>query len=330
MKEYISFMSMLPWIGYAAAAGLAGYTNPIAQPGSAGYNEYPSHHLRFQMENDSFIGEDNGYTNGGRIDYAQELGHGLGYGLSLTQNIYTPDHKTAGNVMGEHPYAGYLAIGGAVLGRDPNFGFSSEWQIGTTGKPSLAREAQHAVHAAGNMEQWEGWGEQIPAEITFQWTMRQDWRLPFMEHRIGDKYETDGTLFTREQLGTVTLGGAVGLTLRFGKNLPDSMQVNGSEAANFGMGLLEKPDYDRAAPSWFLYAQGQVKFVGRDIFIDGGVFHDFEQTCSRKPWIVELQVGAAMVYQGIDYYLGLVYSSRTYKSESTNPMYGTCGITWHW
>ncbi len=325
-------MSLIPWIAYAAGAAVAGYTNPIAQPGEPGCTNLPKHHLRVMFENDSFINEDNGYTHGSRIDYVHgPTGHGnLAFGLSLTQNIYTPDTKTPGNVPGQHPYAGYLALGGAVLVRSEYTGAALELQLGTTGKPSLAENAQHAVHAAGDMEQWPGWYEQVPAEPTIQLTLRQDWRLPFLERQFSRRYETDGTFFTRAQLGTVTLGGGAGLTLRFGRNLPDSMQVNGAEAGNFGLGLLEKPEYKRDELSWFLYAQGQVRFVGRDMFIDGGVFHHFDQPCSRQPWIAELQVGAAASYEGLDYYLGIVWSSRTYRHESTNPMYGTCGVTWHW
>ncbi len=337
VEEYISpIMSMIPWVTFAAAAAVADYTNPIVMPGEPGY-EPPVHHLRVMFENDSFIGEDNGYTHGSRIDYARAFcgnhcfcGDGWAWGLSLTQNIYSPDTKTQGNVMGEHPYAGYLALGGALLHKAENFGWSAELQLGTTGKPSLAENAQYAVHAVGDMEQWRGWADQVPAEPTMQLTLRQDWRVPCLEHRFRNHCETDGTLFTRENLGTVNLGAAVGLTLRYGRNLPDSMQVNGSEAGNFGMGLLDKPDYHPEQLAWFLYAQGQLRFVGRDMFIDGGVFHRFDQTCSRKPWIAELQVGAAAAYRGIDYYLGIVWSSRTYRTESTNPMYGTCGITWHW
>ncbi len=323
-------MSLLPWISYAAAAGLAGYTNPIAQPGDPGYQPVATHHLRVLMENDSFIGEDNGYTHGTRVDYARNINEKWAYGLSLTQNIYTPDHKTWGNVIGEHPYAGYLALGGAVMRRSENIGFAAELQLGTTGKTSLAGDAQRFVHQVGDMELWEGWGSQIPAEPTVQLTLRQDWRLPFMESRRCSYYETDGTFFVREQVGTVAIGAASGVTLRFGHNLPDSMQVHGNEAGNFGMGLLEKPEYHPESFSWFVYAQFQTRFVGRDMFIDGGVFHPFTQTCSRKPWIAEGQVGVAASYKGIDYYMGLVWSSRTYRGEELNPMHGTCGVTWHW
>ncbi len=321
---------MLPWIGCAAAAGLFSYTNPIAKPGEPGYTATPTHHLRLMMENDSFVNEDNGYTHGTRIDYACGGDGKYAYGLSLTQNIYTPDTKEEGNVINEHPYAGYLAVGAALLRRGEQVGFAAELQLGTTGKPSLAENSQHAVHAIGGMKQWPGWADQVPAEPTIQLTLRQDWRVPALEHRFASGRETDGIIFTREQLGTVAIGGAVGFTLRYGRNLPDSMQVNGSEAANFGMGLLEKPDYHRDALSWFVYAQGQVKFVGRDMFIDGGVFHHFDKPCTRKPWIAELQVGGAVSYQGIDYYLGLVGSTHTYGKEAKCPLYGTCGATWHW
>ncbi len=342
-------MSMLPWIAYAAAAGVAGYTNPMApdkdaapevpitmQAGACSLTPAPAaayperHHFRFLMENDSFFNEDNGYTHGTRFDYARDFGEGWAGGFSLTQNIYTPDHKRNGNVPGEHPYAGYLAIGGALMLKTEDMGFAAELQIGTTGKPSFAENAQWFIHEIGNMEQWDGWGDQIRAEPTVQLTLRQDWRLPCMETHFGTKYETDGTLFTREQVGTVAIGGTLGLSLRFGQNLPDSMQVNGNEAANYGIGLLEKPGCRPGELSWFVIAQGQLKYVARDMFIDGGVFHHFDKPCSRKPWIMEAQLGVGVSYQNIDYYLGGVLTTRTYRGESTNPMYGTCAITWHW
>ncbi len=323
-------MSMIPWIAYAAAAGLVGYTNPMASDGKVPLTS-PRHHLRVMMENDSFFDEDNGYTHGTRFDYAQDFGsNNSAFGLSLTQNIYTPDLHTHGNVPGQHPYAGYLALGGAYMHKEENIGFAAELQVGTTGKPSFAENSQWFVHEVCNMTQWNGWADQIPAEATVQLTLRQDWRLAFLEHRFGSKYETDGTLFTREQVGTVAVGGAVGLTLRFGQNLPNSMQVSGSEAANYGMGLLDKPNYHPEDLSWFILAQGQCKFVGRDLFIDGGVFHDFEQTCKRRPWIAEFQLGVGISCQNIDYYIGGVYSSDTYKGQADHPIYGTCSVTWHW
>ncbi len=323
-------MSLLPWIAYAAAAGLAGYTNPTPQPGDPSYTPGGTHHLRVMMENDSFFAEDNGYTHGTRIDYAQEVVEGKAFGLSLTQNIYTPDYHTRGNVMGQQPHAGYLALGGAYLQQGRNVGASFELQLGTTGKASLAENSQHRVHAIGGYEQWDGWGDQIPSEVTAQLTMRQDWRIPFLEHRFCNVYEMDGTFFTREQVGTVAIGAAAGLSLRYGRNLPDSMQVNGSEAGNFGMGLLTKEGYQPAELSWFFVAQGLVKFVGRDLFIDGGVFHHFDRTCSRKPWVAEAQLGFAVSYQGMDYYIGGVCSSRIYRTQNEIPLHGTCSVTWHW
>ncbi len=312
------------------AAGLAGYTNPIAQPGEPGYTARPTHHLRALLENDAFIDQDNGYTNGIRYDYAQQTRNGMAWGLSLTQNIYTPYTNAYDVVEGEQPYAGYLALGGALIVPGEDVGFAAELQVGTTGKPSLAEVSQRLVHDSGGMKQWRGWHNQIPSEATVQFTLRQDWRLPMLEQHFGNRYEMDGALFTREQVGTVAIGGAAGLSLRFGYNLPDSMLVNGSEAANFGMGLLTKEDYRREESSWFIYATGQVRYVARDMFIDGGVFHHFDRTCSRKPWIAEVQVGGAVSYHGIDYYLGFTCTSRSYRGEERNPMHGTCGITWRW
>ncbi len=322
-------MSMIPWVVAGVGGVLAGYTNPTPQPSDAAYVPCGHHHLRILFENDAFYGEDAGYTHGTRIDYAQDLSNGDAWGVSLMQNIYTPETHTKGAVMGEHPYAGYLAVGAAYLLRSEDFGSCFEFQVGTTGKPSIARDVQWFVHNLGNMEQWDGWGEQVPAEPTVQLTMRQDYRLPFLEHTFG-RYEMDGIAFTREEIGTVSIAGSVGTTLRFGHNLPPSMQVNGNGAGNFGTGLLSKSHYNPEEMSWAFVAQGQIKYVAHDMFIDGGVFHHFDQTCSRKPWIAELQIGLLVTYSQIDYYLGGVYQSRSFRTQDKTTIYGTFAVTWHW
>ena len=147
-------MSLIPWLTMAALSAGAEYYNPIAQPGEPGYRPIPRHHFRGTMENDSAFGNDSSYTHGTRLDYACSLDNGDAWGISLTQNIYTPTIHTRGAVMGEHPYAGYLALGGAYLMRGENFGNAIELQIGTTGNASFARYAQNGLHEACGMQTW--------------------------------------------------------------------------------------------------------------------------------------------------------------------------------
>lgn len=329
-------MSLIPWAVMAAASGAVGTLNPIAQPGEPGYAPEPTHHVRVLFENDAAFGTDCNYTHGTRLDYARSLDPGKSskrrdaWGVSLTQNIYTPETHSGGAVPGQHPYAGYLALGGGYMQRWRDFGYACELQLGTTGKPSFAENSQWFIHALGDMEQWDGWGDQVRSEVTFQCSARQDWRLPWLEFDTGGGWRTDASLFTREQVGTVAINAGAGVVFRWGKNLPPSMQASGNQPAHFGIGLLLKDDYNPAEVSYFVAASLYGGYYAHDFSIDGGVFHPFEQTCSRSPWQAEGQLGCGVSYQGIDYYAGGVFHSREYRTQDRNSLYGLFAITFHW
>lgn len=316
----------------AAASAAVDYVNPIPQPGEPGYAPQPRHHLRFVMENDSAFGSDCNYSHGTRIDYARNLAKmpEHAFGCSFTQNIYTPYMHTHGAVQGEHPYAGYLALGVAHLYTGEHVGSSVEFQLGTTGRTSLAEEAQDLIHKTCGLERWKGWHDQIPAEVTFQFTARQDYRLPCFEISSPGGWQTDATFFTREELGTVSIAAETGVYFRLGRNLPPGMQLVGNNAGNFGVGLLRKNDYDPAATSWYVRAGGSVKYVARDLFIDGGVFHDFDRTCGRQPWVAEAQLGLGVRHKGIDYYAGMVARTRSFRSQIDDTVFGTFNFAFHW
>ncbi len=322
-------MSVIPWAVMAGCSVLAGYNNPIAQPGEPGYTTMPKHHLRVLMENDSAFDDDCNYSHGTRIDYAQSMANGDAWGISLVQDIYTPETHTDGAVLGEQPYAGYLAVGAAYLLRGEDFGAAAELQLGVTGNASGSRYTQNGLHEIFGMETWDGWGKQVPSEVTVQLSLRQDFRLPWLEFDCGNGWSTDATFYTRQEVGTAFIRGGVGLSVRYGVNLPASMQVNGNRATNYGLGLLEKPNYRRDETSYFLVAGIYTEYVAHDITIDGGVVHHFDQTCSREPWQVEAQLGVGVSHGGIDYFAGAVYHSHRYRTQKTKSLYGTFSGTWH-
>ena len=324
-------MSYLPLELMVAASAAAGFFNPIPQPGEEGYQAEKGHLLRVLYENDASFGTDCNYTHGTRLDYVDRIADSPDWwGLSLTQDIYTPTTHTLGAVRGQHPYGGYLAVGAGYLMTGVDLGGRRVIKEGTTGKASLAEEAQHIVHAAGDMAQWNGWGDQVPGEVTVQLAMRQDMRLPWLESSFWDGWQTDGSFYLRERVGTVSIAGGAGVTFRFGYNLPPTMQLNGNSAADFGISLLQKPDYNPEAISYFATISAELSYVARDMFVDGGVFHHFDQTCSRTPWQGIARIGLGVRYQGIDYYLGLLYMSDTYRRQADETFMGSFAIGWSW
>ena len=163
-----------------------------------------------------------------------------------------------------------------------------------------------------------------------QLSAQQHVRIPWMETTSSNGWESDGTFVLREQFGTAFIKAGGGVSYRYGRNLPPSMQVNGNHEATYGLGLLEKKAYTPAAPSYFVCAEAYLDYVARDITIDGGVFHHFEQTCSREPWQAEIRMGIGVSYQGIDYFVGGVYCTDSYRRQQSNSFYGTFSIGWNW
>ena len=325
-------MSLIPWMVMGAASVAVDYMEWVPQPGEPGYTKTPKHHLRWLMENDSAMVSDRNYSHGTRFDYLQDMpknpNHAIGY--SLTQNIYTPRTHTDGAVQGEHPYAGYLALGIGHLYRGENVGSAIEFQVGTTGKASGARETQDFIHQSMGLERWDGWADEIPAEITFQLSAQQDYRLAWVETIQDNGIQTDGVFYTREELGTVSIAGGAGVNFRIGYNLPCAMQMTRNLSATYGSGTIRKPGYNPEESSYFVVAGASVDYIARDMFIDGGVFHDFERTCGVRPWQVEGRLGLGVRRKGVDYYAGAFIRSRGYRSQPENTAMGTFSMTFNW
>lgn len=321
---------LMPALIVGGTSLFSGLTNPIPLKGEEGYSDKPSHHLRMMMENDLLFSEDCDYTHGSRIDYAQRMNDGNYWGVSLTQFIYTPYTHTDGNVRSEQSYAGYLALGGAYIATGKNFGVSTELQLGVTGKASMAGEMQRRIHELGDMDSWDGWADQIPSEFTMQLNSRQDFNIKSIDCKHSSGWETDAQFYTRQTLGTVRISAGLGWGIRYGRNLPNSSRTAGISAGEFGVSSLTKGSYDPSELSYYMLFNVYGEYVARDLFIDGGVFHDFDTTCSRVPWQGQMKLGVGVIYEGIDYYFGLNYGSLTYRTQKKHPAFGVVSIGWNW
>lgn len=297
----------------------ADYTNPIPQP----CKEYPLHHFRIQFENDSAVDTDEKYSHGTRIEYMQGVRGGEALGVSLMQNIYTPERHSRHANPGEHPYAGVMALGGIYQAEGKTVGLTEEVQLGVMGKHSYAKECQNNLHSACGMATWGGWKDQVPSEMVLQSSTRVDVNVPL------NTPHADGLVYFREEVGNMRVATGIGAAFRVGKNLPQSHQVLGSRAGNVGTGALMRK-YDPTALSYYLLAQAEFDYVARDFAIDGGMFHHFNQTCSRVPWQGQLTLGLGAAHKGIDYFAGVVYGSNTYRSENNQHLYGTFAVQWNW
>lgn len=320
---------MRTFLAIAALSAVAG-ASVVAGEQKAPYTEAPlrESEFRIMVENDLFFGHDKDYTSGVRLEYAQPLANGDYWGVSLSQSIFTPATHTDGAVPGEHPYAGYLAAGGGYIWTGDNQSTTVEFQLGTTGKPSLGKDCQHFIHGLEHLQQWDGWGDQMPSEVTLQLSLRHDVRLEALETQSSGGFQTDGLAYGRLEAGTVYVRGGVGMIFRFGYNLPpvfNDFTING---ANYGVNPFRGRTFDRHRLSYYGMVGCFGQYVVRNMFLDGPAFHHFDTTVSKEPWVGDLYFGVGLRADDVDYFFGGVYRSRQFRTQRGYTMFGNVQVRW--
>lgn len=325
-----SFYKTLMRTFLAMSALVAAAVAAMAGEPQAPYTETPlrESEFRIMVENDLFFGHDKDYTSGVRLEYAQPLANGDYYGLSLSQSIFTPATHTDAAVPGQHPYAGYLAAGGGYIWTGEKRSTAIEFQLGTTGKPSLGEDCQHFVHKLEHLQQWDGWGDQMPSEVTLQLSLRHDVRLEELETCSPGGFQTDGLAYGRLEGGTVYVRGGVGMVFRFGYNLPpvfNDFTING---ANYGVSPFKGRTFDRHRLSYYGMVGCYGQYVVRDMFLDGPAFHHFDTTVSKEPWVGDLYFGIGVRMDDVDYFFGGVYRTRQFRTQTGYTMFGNVQVRW--
>lgn len=323
-------------------------TNTSESPTQAAASKYPQDagFFRFHLENDFFYKKDADYTNGVRLEWmapSHSLDESWGWGpfgvkktpeargqwgLSLTQLMFTPQTKSANPIFTERPYAGHLAIGVGRFVKNEDMASSFELQIGMTGKPSLAKQAQYTVHEMLEMEQWPGWENQLKSEATVQFYYKQYYRLRFLEYHGDSGFSTDGMVYWHADAGTVYLRGGIGGMFRFGYNLPTDVNEVAIAGASFGTSLFVR---DRILPSdWSVYGLigGAGRAVGYDMFLDGGTFHSSPIKVHKKGLVGDLMWGVGVRYKTTECILGGFWRTNEYATQRGTHFMGAIQVRW--
>ncbi len=290
----------------------------------------PSEILRFTGDNDMPFNNDDNYTSGVRLDYMKRWQRDHYWGMSLTQEIYTPSTNGELPPLGEHPYAGHLALGFAYISRGDSFGTTTELQVGITGQSSLAENSQHFIHKAGRLNQWNGWDNQVPSELTLQLSSRQEFDIEMWCTQTQSGLESDSSFSIEEAVGTAEISMGLGYTLRFGHNLPPSQRRVGCHRANYALSSLKSRNYRPEEYSLYFLTGVHAAYVAHDYSVDGGVFKRFDSSATRVPWQFEWQVGIGAQYQGVSFFLGGVLQSKRFDDQDGVDNYATFSIAWQW
>lgn len=345
----------------ALEAGQAPVVAPTAFSPVAAYPDDPNV-VSLIVENDSPAGSDKDYTSGVRIGWMSSSASGedasgwnsfLGaitggpaaasawsrfcgmertpalrqqWGLSLTQLMFTPEDKRDYPIFDQRPYAGYLALGLGSVVKNEDRANSFEFQIGTTGKPSMVKNSQRTVHKILGEERWPGWRYQLPSEFAFNFYFKRYYRLRALEYASPGGFETDSHFYWHADLGTIYLRGGVGMNYRFGYNLP----LTGSDASLNGGNITTNP-FVRSKPhasnwSYYGYANIAGRVVGHDLFLDGTVFHSSPKYVNKYPFVGDATLGFGVRYKEFDFLFGYTLRSKEYSTQCNPQLIGTLQV----
>lgn len=238
------------------------------------------------LDNDLFLGNDNGYTNGvffsvydTGVAKAQPTPSLFVWPLlwtlpagehqaavnaySLGQVMMTPDDITVRSPdQDQLPYSGLLFFSTTYLAIDDKQADKLSTTIGIVGPAAGAKAAQKLVHKVIGADEPKGWDTQLENELVFQLSRGRLWRS-----WVSANQYTDLLLSSEAALGTLSSYAKTGLVLRYGRGLKRSyasVLLNDSRVTN----------PVAIANGWYLYAGMTAGYTFNQIYTDGNTFRD--------------------------------------------------------
>ncbi|BFM48787.1 lipid A deacylase LpxR family protein [Marinomonas sp. THO17] len=237
----------------------------------------------FTLDNDVFVGDDNGYTNGIYVSvyhignnvkenfwvrplmWTMPSGTALEYANvhSFGQVLTTAEDITVANPAEDDlPYSGLLQYTNAHVKIGQYYADWVSTTLGLVGPSAKGKQTQTDFHKLIGAKKPMGWDTQLKDEVVFAFSRGHVTRLIASPH---DNFD----FLVGGQLGVGTLKSAVnaGAMIRLGKNLKSSFAtvLLASSRASNPLALDN---------SWFIYTGAFSTYVFNQIFTDGNTFRD--------------------------------------------------------
>jgi lipid A 3-O-deacylase len=221
---------------------------------------------------------------------------------------------------GERPYAGWLygSVGlGAVSGRRLD---EFSLTIGIIGRASLAEQVQNVIHEVTGARIPRGWDTQLEDEIGFVVTRQRSWRGADLAAHA--RRQLDLTPHLGIALGTVLTYANAGVTMRYGKDLPNDYGPPRIQAGLPASGYFSQP----ANFGWYLFAGIEARAVARNIFLDGNTFHE-SRSVEKERLIGDLQFGVVFDWPGVRLSYTHVLRTREFENQDTDDQFGALSVS---
>ncbi len=320
---------------------------PMTQSASAAYEGA----LTLTIENDTWTGSDNNYTNGigiswasadldtydiqsfvrkwtrfwGFLPFVEESGYKTYAAWSIAQEMHTPDDITDPHPpKDDQPYAGLLYVDSLLYAKKGRWAHAWELKLGIVGPSSQADETQKWFHNVIGEDKPRGWDTQMPDEpiINLGYTVgylaaagpaagAAEWRIVPV-----------GTV----GLGTYFTGAGLGIYGEVGWNLVDALGVTSlrtglNAASTVGVGPI---DGWSAAFFGGLGGYGVVHYLP----LDGTVFRD-SRSVDSEPFVGMASFGFSVRHDRLVLALAANYFTETFAAERESPEFGTLSLSWY-
>ncbi len=309
-------------------------------------SDEPFKFVAFTLQNDAFVGDDSGYTNGlgvsfGRgpfLEFSEDtlpvhldyLSRNLyirtmpdkarGVAHMLFQRMQTPSIITESELQEDDvPWAGLFALQSILFAWDKDRSDQVSFFLGIVGPLALAEQAQRAVHSAIGADEPQGWDNQIENEFVFRLQARQARKL---YTNYSERFGFDVIGIGEASLGTIQSDIQAGVAIRWGTNLKFSHATFNLQADRQVNSLSLSPQND-----FFTYLGVQGGYVLNDILIDGNTFED-SHSVPLEHWQEAITAGVVWKRNRFAYVFQLTSSSSRTPFVGRRDSFGAFGITY--
>jgi len=225
--------------------------------------------------------------------------------ISLAQEIYTPAEDSPKLRPGQRPYAGWLAIRGAIERQRRVRTDLVAATLGVTGPASLAEFPQTQFHRIFNLRRPLGWDGQLPTEPGF-----------VVEYARADEWVGVGSGSLRARAGTWTRA-------RFGSIAVDgSVAIHGTLGLNPAAPRPEDLSPHRGRVALYAIAWAGLDGVLRNEFLEGTLFRDSERVPIRHR-VHELAGGICVRLGRVRAEWVAIHRGREYDTQTEEHYYSS-------
>ena len=196
-------------------------------------------------------------------------------------------------------------------------------QAGIVGSGALADRTQDIVHWAARFNQPQGWQNQLHNEVGLAAKYQRAWRWSLQERH---DWGADLIPHAGMSLGNVDTSLRAGATFRMGWHLPDDFGIQTIDSLGITDGGRSS-SADNHTWGFYGFIGTEGKAVAYSTFLDGNLFES-SLSVDKRPLVVELQSGLALVFSRAELAFMYVVRSEEFYGQESADIFGSASLKW--